>query len=186
MGLLEKERVLYLLVVFSCFGTLGHAENNHFFDSKVDYFSEPKQECSSCKAQDEMNQKVSGTLLKTKMNAQQAQEGTVMAIDMFLDPSCQFSQLAVKNLSSFSQIYPNVAVKIYVNGPIEGFMGIGQQLKHEHPNWTVKNDLTGDFAKNSGVLKDPAYIFTIQGKMYRIYGTPDLEENWSKINVSIK
>jgi len=186
MGLLEKERVLYFLIIFSCLGSLCLADDNRFFDSKVDYFSAPKQECPSCKAQDEMNQNVSNILSKTKMNVQLAQEGAAMAIDMFLDPSCQFTELAIKNLSAFNRNNPNVTVKIYVNGHIDGFLGIGQRLKHEHPGWSVINDLTGGNAKNLGVLKVPAYIFTLQGKIYRIYGTPDLEETWDKINVTAK
>jgi len=182
MGLLEKERVLYILAVYSFLGAACYGNDNRFFDSKVDYFSEPKQECVSCKAQDEMNKKVSEALSKTKMSAQPAQEGTGMAIDVFLDPLCQFSQLAIKNLSAFSQNHPNAVIKIYINGPIGGFLSTGQKLKQEHPLWTVTNDLTGGIARNSGVLKAPAYILTLQGKMFRIYGTPNLEETRSKIN----
>jgi len=107
-------------------------------------------------------------------------------LDLFLDPSCQFTELAIKNLSIFNQNHPNVAIKVYVNGPIQTFLGIGQGLTHEHPRWAVSNDLTGCNAKNLGVLKVPSFIFVFQGKMYRIYGTPDLEEIWGKINATAK
>ena len=185
MGILEKKILLCLLIFSGCFVSTSHAGDNQFFDSKVDYFAEPKQECSTCKAQDEMNKNVSNILLKTKLNTEFAQGGRA-ALDLFLDSSCQFTQLAIGNLSIFSQNHPNVAVKVYVNGPIEAFLGIGQGLTHDHPSWGVINDLMGANAKNSGVLKIPAYIFTLQGKMYRLYGTPDLEGTWSKINATAK
>ena len=46
-----------------------------------------------------MNKNVSNILLKTKLNTELAQGGTV-DLDIFLDPSCQFTQLAIKNLSN--------------------------------------------------------------------------------------
>ena len=185
MGILEKKILLCLLIFSGCFVSTSHAGDNQFFDSKVDYFAEPKQECSTCKAQYEMNKNVSNILLKTKLNTELAQRGTVV-LDIFLDPSCQFTQPAIKNLSMFSQNHPNVAVKVYVNGSTGAFLGIGQGLTHDHPSWVVINDLMGANAKNSGILKVPAYIFTLQGKMYHLYGTPDLEETWGKINATAK
>jgi len=185
MGLLEKERVLYFLIVYGCFVSPSQAAGNHFFDSKVDYFGDPKPGCSSCRAQDDMNNAVANVLSKTKMNTQHAQEGAAGVI-LFLEPSCRYLDLAVKNLATFSQKHPNLDVKVYINGPIMGFWGLGRDLTQQHPNWAVISDLTGGYAKNSGVFRAPAYIFTYQGRIYRIYGTPDLEETWEKINVSVK
>jgi len=183
MAILEKKILLYLLIFFGCFVSRGYADDNQFFDSKVDYFAEPKQQCSTCKAQDDMNKNVSDILLKTKMNTEFTSGGAAV-IDLFLDSSCQFTELAIKNLSAFNQKHPKVAVKVYINGPIEGFLGIAQKLMNEHPIWAVTNDLMGGNAKDLGVFKVPAYIFTVQGKMYRIYGTPDLEETWEKVNAT--
>ncbi len=185
MAILEEKSLLYLLIFFGCFVSTSHAEDNQFFDSKVDYFAEQKQECSTCKAQEDMNNTVAKVLAKTQMYAPLKGAGAA-AIDLFLDPSCQFTELAIKNLSIFSQNHPNVAVKVYVNGSIQTFLGIGQGLTHEHPSWGVLNDLIGSNVKNLGILKVPAYIFTLQGRMYRIYGTPDLEETWGKINATAK
>ena len=67
---------------------------------KLIIFAEPKQDCPSCKAQDEMNKNVSNIISKIKLNTQLAQGGQAI-IDLFLDSSCQFSQLAIKNLSMF-------------------------------------------------------------------------------------
>ena len=185
MDLLEKKNLLSLVIFISCFVSISYADDNQYFDSKVDYFAEPKKECTSCKAQEDMNKNVADVLLKAKLNSQ-INPDRAGEIDLFLDPSCQFTQLAVKNLESFNQNHPNLAIKVYVNGPVEAFLGIGQGLSQDHPSWAVSNDLTGGNAKNLGVLKVPAYIFTLQGRLYRIYGTPDLEETWSKINASAK
>ena len=185
MALLEKKNLLYLLIFFSCFVSTSYAGDNQFFNSTVDYFSEPKQDCPSCKAQDEMNKNVADVISKIKLNAQLS-SGGAGTIDLFLDSSCQFTQLAIKNLSLFNQNHPAITVKVYVSGSIDAFLGIGRSITQEHPSWAVSNDLMGDNAKNSGVLKVPAYIFILQGKMYRIYGTPDLEATWSKINAVAK
>ena len=185
MALLEKKNLLYLLIFFSCFVSTSYAGDNQFFNSTVDYFSEPKQDCPSCKAQDEMNKNVADVISQIKLNAQLS-SGGAGTIDLFLDSSCQFTQLAIKNLSLFNQNHPTMTVKVYVSGSTDAFLGIGRSITQEHPGWAVSNDLTGDNAKNSGVLKVPAYIFILQGKMYRIYGTPDLEATWSKINAVAK
>ena len=185
MDLLEKKNLLPLVIFFSCFVSISHADDNQYFDSKVDYFAEPKQECSSCKAQEDMNKKVGEVLLKARLSLQPS-PNRAGEVDLFLDPSCQFTQLAIKNLATFNQSHLRLVVKVYVNGPVEAFLSIGQSLSQDHPGWAVSNDLTGGNAKNLGVLRVPAYIFTLQGRLYRVYGTPDLEETWSKIDAMVK
>ena len=184
MAILEKKILLYLLIFSGCLISTSPANGNQFFDSKVDYFgSESKQACTTCQAQKDMNNTVANIIAKTQ--TQLAQLGAASII-LFLDPSCQFSQLAISNLAAFNQNHPTVAVKVYVNGPIGEFLRVGRDLMQQHPNWSVTNDLAGGNAQNFGVSKAPAYIFSFQGKMYRIYGTPDLEETWGKINATAK
>jgi hypothetical protein len=184
MAILETKILLYLLIFLGCFVSTAQADDNQFFDSKVDYFgNESKQACSTCQVQENMNKTVANIIAKTQ--TQLAQLGAASII-LFLDPSCQFSQLAISNLVAFNQNHPTVAVKIYVNGPIGEFLGIGRDLMQQHPSWSVINDLAGGNAQNLGISKAPAYIFSLQGRMYRIYGTPDLEETWGKINATAK
>ena len=185
MGLLEKERVLYFLIFFGCLVSPAYAADNRFFSSKVDYFSEPKQACSSCRAQEDMNNTVEKVLSKTKSSFQLAQGGTA-GVTLFLDPSCRYSDLAIKSLAAFIGKHPDFTIKVFVNGPMRDFLSIGQDLMKKHPNWAVISDITGGNAHNWGVSKAPAYIFTYQGRSYRIYGTPGLEKTWEKINVSVK
>ena len=75
MDLLEKKSLLYLLIFFSCFVSTSDAGDNQFFNSTVDYFSEPKQDCPSCKAQDEMNKNVADGISQIKLNAQLSSGG---------------------------------------------------------------------------------------------------------------
>ncbi len=185
MGLLEKERMLYFLIFFGCLVSPSYAEDNHFFNSKIDYFNEPNEGCSSCRAQEKINNTVEKILSKTKSNIQYSQWGSA-GIILFLDPSCRYTEQAINNLGLFISKHPEFTIKVFVNGPISDFLGIGQDLVKKHPNWAIINDLTGGIALNWGVTRAPAFVFTYQGRFYRIYGTPVLEETWGKINVAVK
>ena len=83
-------------------------------------------------------------------------------------------------------MHPDLAIKVSISGSVGGFLEIAKSLVQDHPLWDISNDLTGDVAKNSEISKVPAYIFTIQGKTYRIYGEPIIEDVWERINAPIK
>ena len=182
MDILEKKNLLCLVIAsWACISTCS-ADSSQYFDSKVDYFAQPKEVCASCQAQDSMNKSVDKIVSTIK--AKSLPNGATGEIDLYIDSSCQFSDLAIKNLSIFVQTHNTFAIKVVVFGPIRGFIEVGKQLTQDHPAWSVLNDLTGDNAKILRILKVPAYIFTYKGKMYRIYGAPDLEDTWSKINAT--
>jgi len=182
MDILEKKNLLCLVIVSGMGVSICLADSTQYFDSKVDYFAQPKEVCASCQAQDSMNKSVDKVVSTIKVNS--LPNGVTGEIDLYIDSSCRFSDLAIKNLSAFVQAHNAFVIKVVVFGPIREFMGVGKQLAQSHPGWSVMNDLTGDNAKILGVLKVPAYIFTNKGRMYRIYGTPDLEDTWSKINAT--
>lgn len=183
MDILEKKNLLSLIFLLCCFVSISYADDNKFFNSQVDYFAEPKQECSFCKAQENMNNNVAAIITKVQTSAELGQ-GKAGAITLFIDPSCPYCDLAVKNLTTFIQVHPAFTVKVYVNCPVMIFLRIGQDMTQEHPNWSIINDPTGENAQNLGITKAPAYIFAYQGKLYRIFGTPDLEQTWEKMNVA--
>ena len=185
MGILEKKILLCLVIVFGVCVSVCSADSNQYFDSKVDYFEQPKKDCLNCKAQQEMNQSVAATLDKVKTASMGGQKDAG-SIELFVDASCQYSDLALKNLSSFNKMHPDLAIKVSISGSVGGFLEIAKSLVQDHPLWDISNDLTGDVAKNSDISKVPAYIFTIQGKTYRIYGEPIIEDVWERINAPIK
>ena len=111
-----------------------------------------------------------------------AAKGGPSEIMLFLDPGCQFFDGAVKNLNKFSQQHPELAVKVFINGPLKDFLVIGKPLGQEHPQWVITNDLTGGNAHDFGVTKVPAYVLSSKGKFYRVYGTPDLNNLMERVN----
>ena len=185
MVILETKKLLYLVIFSALCVSTGYADDNQFFDSKVDYFEQPKKDCQNCKEQQEMNQSVAATLDKVKAVSMNGQKETG-SIELFVDASCQYSDLALKNLSSFNKMHPDLAIKVSISGSVSVFLDIAKSLAQDHPIWDISNDLTGDVAKSSEILKVPAYIFTFQGKTYRIYGEPIIEDVWGKINAPIK
>lgn len=185
MVILETKKLLYLVIISGLCVSMAHADNNQFFDSKVDYFEQPKKDCQNCKAQQEINQSVAVTLDKIKATLMNGQK-EAGSIELFIDASCQYSDLALKNLSVFNNTHPDVKIKVSISGSVGGFLDIAKSLAQDHPLWEISNDLTGDVAKSSEILKVPAYILTTQGKTYRIYGEPSLEDMWGRINAPIK
>lgn len=180
MGLLEEKKLLYLLIFFCLSGTLGYADEGNYFSSKVDYFAEGTT-CPTCKEQAAVSEKVNQDLGAMRAGIIAAKGGP-SEIMLFLDPGCQFFDGAVKNLNKFSQQHPELAVKVFINGPLKDFLVIGKPLGQEHPQWVITNDLTGGNAHDFGVTKVPAYVLSSKGKFYRVYGTPDLNNLMERVN----
>lgn len=174
MGILEKERVLYFLILFCGIPGLGFAEQTNYFASKVDFFDE-KVDCPSCQAKEEMQKQVAKTTAAIQVPA-----GLTAAaekeVTLFIDPNCQYCPGAIKTLEGFVQKHPEFTVKVFVNGSLNDFQPIGQALTRQHPQWAIVNDLTGGKAKDLGITRVPAFIMAVKGRSFRFYGGQNLEE----------
>lgn len=147
-----------------------------------------ESECSECKSEainlnPDLKEKATAIEKTVSSNFDKKENHYDNEITLFVDPDYGFSDAAVKALVEFKKDNPGWKVKgvILTNG-----VNLKEKLLQKRSYFTndieFNIDLSGNLAKQFGILETPTYIIAYNGRYHKITGQPDLNETISRLN----
>ncbi len=144
--------------------------------------------CSECQSEAanlnaDLKEKVAAIEKKVSSNFDKKENLNDNEITLFIDLVSGFSDAAVKALAKFKKDNPSWKVKGVI---LTNSLNLKEKLLRKQSYFSsdieFNIDLSGNLAKQLGILETPTYIIIYNGRHYKITGQPDLNETISRLN----
>lgn len=144
--------------------------------------------CSECKSEaadlnTDLKEKVAAIEKTVSNNLSKKENLNDNEITLFIDLVSGFSDAAVKALAKFKKDNPGWKVKGII---LTNSLNLKEKLLRKQSYFSneieFNVDLSGNLAKQFGILETPTYIIVYNSRHYKITGQPDLNETISRLN----
>ena len=187
MGVLAKKNMLHILALVITASLLLNPASlmAGFFEEEDTPLKD--SECSECKSDTlnlnpELKEKVA-EIEKAVSSSFKKKENHNNEIVLFIDLANSFSDAAVNALVKFKKDNPAWKVRGVITGSKDNLKGkLLQKQKFFGNGIEFSIDLSGNLAKESGIVKTPAYLVIYNGKHHKFTGFIDLNDEISKLD----